>query len=109
MIQYRYDSARQRPFVPARPQTRARKPYPMPSRRPDALQHRCGGERGMECSALLRRIERALDWHGISASRFGREAANDPRLVFRFGDRRTCTQQMHDRLHAFIDQLDGEA
>ena len=109
MIQYRYDSARQRPFVPARPQTRARKPHPTPNRRPDALQRRCGGKRGMECSALLRRIEHALDWHGISASRFGREVANDPRLVFRLRDRRNCTQQMQDRLHIFIDQLDREA
>jgi hypothetical protein len=51
---------------------------------------------------LLRRIERYLRASGVAPTRFGRDAAADPRLVFdmRFG--RQVGPELGDRLDAYL-------
>lgn len=62
---------------------------------------------GTLCHAPLVRIEAAMVAHGIAASRFGRDAANDAGLVSRLRCRPSVTPEMRDRLNAFIDALDS--
>ncbi len=53
---------------------------------------------------LLRRIEKHLRRSGVSATRFGREAAGDPRLVFDLRDGREMGPNLRKRLRAYLDQ-----
>lgn len=109
MMQFRYDRARQpAPFASSRPsqiEPRPKSKRKRLGRRPDAI---VGGKgSGTLCHAPLVRIEAAMVAHGIAASRFGRDAANDAGLVSRLRCRPSVTPEMRDRLNAFIDALDS--
>jgi len=54
---------------------------------------------------LLRRIERYLRDTDTPATRFGREAAGDPRFVFDLRNGREPRVATERRIHAFLDQL----
>lgn len=54
---------------------------------------------------LLSRIERHLRQTGMKPSRFGREAAGDPRLVKDLRDGREPRPRLVARVHAYLDQL----
>lgn len=53
-------------------------------------------------SSLLREVERCLRKRNISASRFGREVASDPRFVFDMRRGREPRPQTAARVLAFI-------
>jgi 2,4-dienoyl-CoA reductase-like NADH-dependent reductase (Old Yellow Enzyme family) len=52
---------------------------------------------------LLRRIERYLKSSGTPATRFGREAVRDPRLVHDLRRGREPGSAMRDRVSAYLD------
>ena len=106
MIQYRYDAARQ--ALPAQTSYFSLHAIPRRAGRQPGLK---GGKgTGIHCPALLRQIERAIVSHGISATRFGKDATNDPTIVHRMRQSARISPPMRDRLLAFIASLDcGEA
>jgi 2,4-dienoyl-CoA reductase-like NADH-dependent reductase (Old Yellow Enzyme family) len=53
---------------------------------------------------LLRRIEKFIRRTGVPATRFGREAAGDPRLVFDLRKGREPRSQLTARVHTFLDE-----
>lgn len=55
---------------------------------------------------LLRRVERHLRRHGIPATRFGREAMNDPSFVHSLRNGRDPRPETIDRVRAFLDQAE---
>ena len=57
---------------------------------------------------LLRRVERHLRRHGLAPTRFGREAANDPRLVEDLRNGRQAGTRMAARVTAYMDRGDAE-
>ena len=57
---------------------------------------------------LLTRIERHLRRSGTPATRFGREAAHDPRLVFDLRNGREPRPALTRRLFTYLDRLEGE-
>lgn len=59
----------------------------------------------MDTTALLARIEGLLDQGQMSPSRFGRDVANDPRLVFDLRRGRRLMMKSRSRVSAFLDQL----
>ena len=56
---------------------------------------------------LLRQIERYLRESGIPATRFGREAVRDPRLVFDLRRGREPGARIASRIDAFIQARRG--
>jgi len=58
----------------------------------------------MDHLALLRRIERFLRANAMPATRFGREAANDPKLVSDLRNGRQPGAKLVVRVDAFIDR-----
>jgi len=58
----------------------------------------------MDHLVLLRRIERFLMANAMPATRFGREAANDPKLVSDLRKGREPRTKLVARINAFIDQ-----
>lgn len=58
---------------------------------------------------FLHRIERHLRRFNITATRFGREAAGDPRLVFDLRAGRIPRQPMIDRVEAYLRRADTGA
>lgn len=59
-------------------------------------------------SSLLLAMQRASERHGISVTRIGREAVNDPNL---FGDLRSgssISEKRAARVRAFLSAFDGE-
>jgi hypothetical protein len=57
---------------------------------------------------LLPRIERHLRRSGTPPTRFGREAACDPRLVFDMRNGREPRAALARRLAAYLDRLEGD-
>lgn len=57
---------------------------------------------------LLPRIERHLRRSGTPATRFGREAARDPRLVHDLRNGREPRAALAARLIAYLDHSEGE-
>ena len=57
---------------------------------------------------LLRRIERFLRITGTSPTRFGRQAAQDPRLVFDLRNGREPRAPTAARIVAFLDRAERE-
>ncbi|HEX8667964.1 MAG TPA: hypothetical protein VF727_06285 [Allosphingosinicella sp.] len=57
--------------------------------------------------ALLYRIESYLKRSGSSATRFGREAAGDPRLVFDMRRGRAPRDEIRGRIEGFLDSKRG--
>jgi hypothetical protein len=55
---------------------------------------------------LLTRIERHLRHSGTPPTRFGREAARDPRLVFDMRLGREPKSDLAGRLAAYLDQVE---
>lgn len=55
---------------------------------------------------LLRRIERYLRRSGWPPTRFGKEAAGDPRLVFDLRMGREPRRKLETRLHEFLDRVE---
>jgi hypothetical protein len=62
----------------------------------------------MPRSPLLRWIEYHLKRTGVSATRLGREAANDPRIVFDLRAGRKLGAELEERLAAWLDARQGE-
>ena len=56
----------------------------------------------------LRSIEQFLRRTGIPATRFGREAVRDPRLVHDLRNGREPTERMRRRIEHFMNIYDGE-
>jgi hypothetical protein len=56
---------------------------------------------------LLGRIERYMRARGISPSRFGREAANDPGLVRDLRNGRELRRTTQVRLARYLDRQEG--
>lgn len=56
---------------------------------------------------LTRRIEKFLEASGMSAARFGREAARDPRLVFDLRQGRSLRPETAERLKQFLQQREA--
>jgi hypothetical protein len=52
---------------------------------------------------LLPRVERYLKASGVPPTRFGRDVARDPRLVFDMRRGRDPKRRMRDRLNAYLD------
>lgn len=59
-------------------------------------------------SPILLEIERRLSATGMSASRFGRLAANDPRLVYDLRNGRDPSSRIVARLRAFMEAEGSE-
>ena len=57
---------------------------------------------------LLTRVELYLRRSGTPPTRFGREAAHDPRLVFDLRKGREAGPVLSSRVVAFIDQREAE-
>lgn len=57
---------------------------------------------------LLTRIERHLRRSGTPPTRFGREAAHDPRLVSDLRKGREPGPALAQRLFTYLDRLEGE-
>lgn len=57
---------------------------------------------------LLRRVELYLKKSGTPPTRFGREAARDPRLVFDLRNGREAGPALTGRVAAFIEQREAE-
>jgi 2,4-dienoyl-CoA reductase-like NADH-dependent reductase (Old Yellow Enzyme family) len=53
---------------------------------------------------IARRIERFLRRHGMSATRFGREAMGDPRFVFDLRNGRELRDSTAARVAAWLDR-----
>jgi len=60
-------------------------------------------------AALLRAIEVGLDRAGMTPSRFGREVAGDPRLVFDLRRGRCATRRTEDRVRSYLIYLQQES
>lgn len=58
---------------------------------------------------LLRRIERHLRRHDMAPTRFGREAARDPRLVHDLRNGREPGTRMIARVTRYMDNIDTGA
>ena len=58
---------------------------------------------------LLRRIEKFIRRTGVPPTRFGRDAAGDPRLVFDLRRGREPRSQLTARVHAFLDERERPA
>ncbi|MEM8695547.1 MAG: hypothetical protein AAGE05_05945 [Pseudomonadota bacterium] len=56
--------------------------------------------------SLLIDIDRFLRHTDMPPTRFGREAVNDPRLVFDIRRGRECGPKMRDRVRAYIAQTE---
>ncbi|MDB5720234.1 MAG: hypothetical protein JWP15_852 [Alphaproteobacteria bacterium] len=56
---------------------------------------------------LLRRIERHLRRSGTAATRFGRDAVNDPRFVFDLRRGREPRPKVQARISAFLDECES--
>lgn len=59
--------------------------------------------------STLRSIEQFLRKTGMPATRFGRDAARDPRLVFDLRKGREPTDRMKRRLEHFMNTYDARA
>ncbi len=57
---------------------------------------------------LLRRINQYLRRTGLSATRFGREAARDPRLVWDLRAGRKLGARLEKRIGEWLDDRDAE-
>ena len=57
--------------------------------------------------SLLIDIDRFLRHSGISPTRFGRDAVNDPRFVFDIRNGRECGGKVRSRVYAFIAKAEG--
>lgn len=57
---------------------------------------------------LLTRIERHLRRSGTPPTRFGRDAARDPRLVFDLRNGREPRAALDARLRAYLDHQEGQ-
>ena len=57
---------------------------------------------------LLRRIERHLRRHAMAATRFGRNAARDPRLVHDLRNGREPGARLSARVIDYMDKRDAE-
>lgn len=55
--------------------------------------------------SVLGKIERHLRKTGKKPTRFGREAANDPRLVFDLRDGRVVGRGLAARIEAFLESV----
>jgi hypothetical protein len=62
----------------------------------------------MPRTPLLRRIDRFVKRTGVSATRLGREAANDPRIVFDLRAGRKLGAELEERLAAWLDTRQAE-
>ena len=58
---------------------------------------------------LLRRIERYLRRSGTAATRFGRDAVNDPRFVFDLRRGREPRPRVQARVLAYLDEGEKQA
>jgi hypothetical protein len=58
---------------------------------------------------MLRRIERHLRRFDIAPTRFGRDAAGDPRLVLDMRNGREPGPRMLERINRFIDRHEAGA
>jgi len=103
MISYRQNYAALRHVPPTKPTRKVRKPSTPSPRRPGI---RGGTGTSVPCPELLVVIEQALIRHGISPSRFGRNAANDPKLVFGLREKVRATPEMVAKLLRFVSTLD---
>jgi hypothetical protein len=56
---------------------------------------------------LLRRIERYMRRTQTTATRLGRDAANDPYLVFEMRKGRKVGEKLTARVHAWLDRQGG--
>ena len=56
---------------------------------------------------LLRRIERHLRRSGMSATRFGRAAVNDPRFVTDLRNGRELRPATREKIVAYLDRAEG--
>ncbi|HMG45943.1 MAG TPA: hypothetical protein VK614_00585 [Allosphingosinicella sp.] len=56
---------------------------------------------------LLRRIEHYMKRTHTTATRFGRDAANDPYLVFEMRKGRKVGEKLTARVHAWLDRRGG--
>ena len=86
--------------------------HPRPAPQPQPFRHRAkGNQRPSHTGAfdpILIAVERALDRHGYPPSLFGREAANDPCLVFDLRVGRELKEATRRKVQAFIREL-GES
>lgn len=57
----------------------------------------------------LSALERFLKRNGIAATRFGRDAVRDPRLVFDLRMGREPTDRMKRRIEHFMNKYEGSA
>lgn len=57
---------------------------------------------------LLTRIERHLRLSGTAPTRFGRDAARDPRLVLDMRNGREPRPALSRRLATYLDRFEGE-
>ncbi len=57
--------------------------------------------------SLLLTIERCLRRHGMTPTRFGRDAVHDPRLVFDLRRGRELRPQTAARVLAYVDRLNA--
>ncbi|MBZ6379251.1 hypothetical protein B5C34_08725 [Pacificimonas flava] len=57
--------------------------------------------------SVLVRIDRVMRKTGMSATRIGREAVNDPRLVFDLRGGRTLRPQTERRVNAYLESRLG--
>jgi len=62
----------------------------------------------MRDMTLLRRIERHLRRHAMAATRFGRDAVRDPRLVHDLRNGREPGARLSARVIAYMDRRDAE-
>lgn len=58
--------------------------------------------------STLRSIETFLRRHGMAPTRFGRDAARDPRLVFDLRLGREPSARMQRRLEHFMNKYEGK-
>lgn len=63
----------------------------------------------MSPNELLQLIEAAIVAKGLSPTRFGREAAGDPMLVFNMRNGRELRHETASRVLAFINRKDRAA
>ncbi|MGP1283482.1 MAG: hypothetical protein ACTS1X_10940 [Parasphingopyxis sp.] len=57
--------------------------------------------------SLLIEIDRFLRHTKMPPTRFGREAVNDPRLVFDIRRGRECGEKIRARIHTYIVEANG--
>jgi hypothetical protein len=62
----------------------------------------------MPRSPLLKRIDHHVKRTAMSATQLGREAANDPRIVFDLRAGRKPGAELEERLAAWLDARQGE-